>query len=68
MTNHTPTVTAGVYRCPACSFHAVATQQGIRVLDSGAGRQLHLAAIAQQQIERHAAELAQALAVCEEQQ
>lgn len=51
---HTPTVTAGVYRCPACGFHAIATQQGIRVIDSGAGRQLHLAAIAQQQVELRA--------------
>ncbi len=48
---HTPDLTNGVYRCPACGFHAVATQDGgIHVVDSGAGRQLHLAAIAQQQI------------------
>ncbi len=51
---HTPALTAGVYRCPACSFHAIATQDGLHVLDSGIGRQLHLAAIAQQQIELRA--------------
>lgn len=50
MNQHTPTETEpGVYRCP-CGFHAVATQQGMHVIDSGIGRQLHLAAIAEQQI------------------
>lgn len=28
MTQHTPDLTAGVYRCPACAFHAVATNDG----------------------------------------
>ena len=51
---HTPTQDAGVYRCPACAFHAIATQQGIRVLNSGIGRALHMEAIAQQQIELRA--------------
>lgn len=54
MPNHLSTQDAGVYRCPACAFHAIATQQGIRVLNSGIGRALHMEAIAQQQIELRA--------------
>lgn len=54
MNQHTPTETEpGVYRCQ-CGFHAVATQQGMHVIESGAGRQLHLVAIAERQIETRA--------------
>lgn len=44
--NHTPTHDRAVYRCPACSFRAVALSDGhYHVIDGGSGRQQHLAAI-----------------------
>jgi integrase len=49
--NHTPTQSGAVYRCD-CGFHAVATSRGMHVIASGAGRDMHLAAIAAQRDQR----------------
>jgi hypothetical protein len=53
MSNHTPVQSGAVYRCE-CGFHAVVTTNGMHVIASGAGRDLHLAAIAAQQARRAA--------------
>jgi hypothetical protein len=49
--NHTPAQSGAVYRCN-CGFHAVATSRGMHVIASGAGRDMHLAAIATAQQEQ----------------
>lgn len=53
MSNHTPMQSGAVYRCD-CGFHAVATTNGMHVITSGAGRDIHLAAIATARLSQRA--------------
>lgn len=50
--NHIPTCTNQLYTCDHCTFRAVATSRGPYVLNNGAGRDLHLAAIVSAQAEQ----------------
>lgn len=52
--NHIPTQHGQLYICDACSFRAVQTSRGPYVLNNGAGRDLHLAAIVSAQAAQRA--------------
>lgn len=52
--NHIPTCTNQLYTCDHCTFRAVQTSRGPYVLNNGAGRDLHLAAIVSAQAEQRA--------------
>lgn len=50
--NHIPIQHDQLYTCDQCTFRAVATSRGPYVLNNGAGRDIHLAAIVASQVER----------------
>lgn len=50
--NHIPTQHDQLYTCDQCTFRAVQTSRGPYVLNNGAGRDMHLGAIAVAQVEK----------------
>lgn len=52
--NHIPMLSNAIYTCDQCTFRAVQTSRGPYVLNNGAGRDLHLAAIVETQAEQRA--------------
>lgn len=52
--NHIPILSNAIYTCDHCTFRAVQTSRGPYVLNNGAGRDLHLAAIVETQAEQQA--------------